>query len=85
MYNILEHSSSYSDTTDSLWFYSKDEAPNLNKDIANTNNVLSFEYKAKFLRNTKADGANGISRYTIIALTLKVSKEFLEITSNVIG
>ena len=29
MYNKLEYSSNYSETTDSLWFYSKDEATNL--------------------------------------------------------
>ena len=30
MYNLVEYSSNYSDTTGSLWFYSKDEAANFN-------------------------------------------------------
>ena len=44
MYNLIEYSSNYSETTGSLWFYSKDEATNFNADIAN-NNFKSFEYK----------------------------------------
>ena len=37
MYNLVEYSSDYSDTTGSLWFYSKDEATNFNTNIANDN------------------------------------------------
>ena len=33
MYNLLEYSSNYSNTTNSLWFYSKDESTNFNVDI----------------------------------------------------
>ena len=36
MYNLIEYSSKYSETTESLWFYSKDEATNLNNNIENT-------------------------------------------------
>ena len=36
VYNLLEYSSNYSETTGSLWFYSKDEASNFNKIILNT-------------------------------------------------
>ena len=35
MYNLIEQNSNYSETTGSLWFYSKDEASNFNTDIAN--------------------------------------------------
>ena len=52
MYNLIECSSNYSETTGSLWFYSKDETTNFNADIADTDNFKSFEYKAKLLRNT---------------------------------
>ena len=38
MYNLLEYSSNYSNTTGSLWFYSRDEATNFNADIAAGNN-----------------------------------------------
>ena len=40
--NLIEYDSNYSETTGSLWFYSKDEATNFNADIAN-NNFKSFE------------------------------------------
>ena len=51
MYNLVEYSLSYSETTGSLWFCSKYEVTNFNTDIAN-NNFRSFEYKAKLLGNT---------------------------------
>ena len=31
MHNLIEYSSNYSETTGSLWFYSKDEANNFNE------------------------------------------------------
>ena len=52
MYNLIEYSSNYSETIGSLWFYSKDEANNVNNDIPNTNNFRSFKFKAKLLENT---------------------------------
>ena len=54
MYNLIEYSSNYSDTTCSLWFYSKDEANNFDANINNNNAFESFEYKAKLLKNTVA-------------------------------
>ena len=38
MYNLIEYSSNYSETTWSVWFYSKDEATKFNADTANDNN-----------------------------------------------
>ena len=57
MYNLIEYSSSYSETTESLWFYSKDKGTNFDADIDNNNNFKSFEYKAKLLGNTVAHPA----------------------------
>ena len=57
MYNLIEYSSSYSETTESLWFYSKDKGTNFDADIDNSNNFKSFEYKAKLLGNTVAHPA----------------------------
>ena len=51
MYNLIEYSSNYSETTRSLWFYSKDEATDFNADIVNDNNFKSFKCKAKLLGN----------------------------------
>ena len=49
MYNRIEYSSNYCETTGRLSFYSKDEATNLNANITNTNNFKSFMYKTKSL------------------------------------
>ena len=45
MYNLIEYSSNFSETTGSLWFYPKSEATNFNAYVAN-NNFISFEDKA---------------------------------------
>ena len=78
MYNLMEYSSNYSETTGSLWFYSKDEATNLNADIANNNNFkyLRLNFKDTLLGNTKADGNNGILKNTAIAMPLKYLSNF---------
>ena len=76
MYNLIEYSSNYSETTRNLWFYSKDEATNFNADVANDNNFKSFKYKAKLLENTEADGVNGILNSATIAVLLKYLSNF---------
>ena len=48
IYNLIEYSSNYSETTGSLWFYSKDEATNFYADIANNNNFKSFEHRLNY-------------------------------------
>ena len=58
MYNLIEYSSNYFETTGNLWFYFKDEATNFNANIANNKISKSFKYKAKLLENTAADGTN---------------------------
>ena len=65
-YNLFEYSPNDFDTTDSLWFYSKDEANNFDNDIANTNAFKSFKCKTKLIRNTAA--ANVILEDTITAV-----------------
>ena len=47
MYNLLEYSSNYSDTTGSLWFYSKDEETDFNNIIENSDEFKSSKYKTK--------------------------------------
>ena len=71
MYNLLEYTPNYSDMTGSLWFYSKYEATNFNANIEDTNNFKSLKYETKLLRNTEADGANGVLRNTTIVAALK--------------
>ena len=52
MYNLIEHSSNYSQTAGSICFYSKDEATNFDADNVNTDEFKPFQYKAKLLGNT---------------------------------
>ena len=59
MYNLIECSSNYFDTTRSLWFHSKDVVANFNAHIVSNNNFESFKYKAKLLGTT---GTNGVNR-----------------------
>ena len=57
MYNLLEYSSNYCDTRDSLWISSKNEATYFNADIEYTN---TFKYMAKLLGNAIVDGNKAI-------------------------
>ena len=68
MYNLLEYSLNYSDTTGSVWFYSKDEAANFNANFVSNNNFKSFKYKTRLTGHTVAAGANGILRNVTIAV-----------------
>ena len=76
MYNVIEYSSHYSETTGSLVFYLKDEPTNFNADITSNKKVNSFEYKAKLLGSTGADGNNGILKNATIAVPLKYLSNF---------
>ena len=60
MYNLLEYSDNYSDTSGSLWQFKRDEITN-NADVTNDNNVPSFKYKANLIANTENnDTKNGV-------------------------
>ena len=80
MYNLLEYSSSYSEITGSLRFYSKDKATNFDVAIASINNFKPFKYKAKLLGNTVAqpnpNKTTGILKNSIIAVPLKYLSNF---------
>ena len=68
MYNLIEYSWNYSETTGSSWLYSKDEATNFNADIENTDIFKSFKYKAKLIGNTVSEAANGLLKNATIAV-----------------
>ena len=55
MYNLVEYSANYFETTGRLRFHSKGEATDFNGDIASTDGFKSFKYKAKLLENPEAD------------------------------
>ena len=80
IYDLIEYSSNYSETTGSLQLYSKDEGTGFDADIMNTNNLKPFECKAKLLGNTVAqlaqDQANRILKDAIITVSLKYVSSF---------
>ena len=66
MYNLIDYSDNYSDTSGSLWQFKRDEMTN-NADVSN-DNAASFKYKANLIGNTEANGTkNGVQ----IAVPLK--------------
>ena len=72
MYNLIEYSDNYSDTSGSLWQFKRDEVIN-NADLTNDNNASSFKYKADLTSNTEANGTkNGVK----IAVPLKYLSNF---------
>ena len=59
MYNLIEYSDNYSDTSGSLWQFRRDEIVN-NADVSN-DNASSFKYKANLIGNTENNGTkNGV-------------------------
>ena len=72
MYNLIEYSDNYSDTSGSLWYFKRDEIVD-NADVANDNNAPSFKYKASLIGNTETNGTkNGVK----IAVPLKYLCDF---------
>ena len=60
MYNLIEYSDNYSDTSGGLWQFKRDEIIN-KADVTNDNNAPSFKYKASIICNTENDGTkNGV-------------------------
>ena len=56
MYNLIEYSDKYSDTSGSLSNFKRDEIIN-NIDVTNNNNIAPwFKYKANLLGNRGNDG-----------------------------
>ena len=55
MYNLIEYSDNYSDTSGNLWNFKRDEIVN-NKNVTNDNNAPSFKYKANLIANTGNNG-----------------------------
>ena len=53
MYNLIEYSENYSDTSGSLWSFRRDDVVN-NADVTD-DNALSFKHKANLIANTEAD------------------------------
>ena len=77
MYNMIEYSDNYSDTSGSLWQFKRDEQ-NINSGVpvdVNATSSASFKYKSRFLEPlTAAD--NGVFKSVKIAAPLKYLSNF---------
>ena len=60
MYNLIEYSDNYSDTSGTLWQFKRDEVPANNNEHLTINNSELFKYKAALLGET-ANRNNGKS------------------------
>ena len=74
MYNLIEYSDNYSDTSGSLWNFKRDE---IEEDADLTiDNVSSFKYKANVIGDTVAEGAIRKKGNVKIAVPLKYLSNF---------
>ena len=72
MYNLIEYSDNYSDTSVSLQGFRKDEVVN-NANVTNDDDAASFKYKVSLINGTKA---NGTKNRVKIAVPLKYLSNF---------
>ena len=61
MYNLIEYSDNYSDTSARLWDFKRDEIDN-NVNVTNDNDAPSFKYKASLIGNTESNGTKKRSK-----------------------
>ena len=61
MYNVIEYSDNYSDTSRSLWGFKRDKVAD-NANVTN-NNVPSFKYKANLIGNTETNETKKEQKY----------------------
>ena len=72
MYNLIEYSDNYSNTSRRLWDFKRDDVAN-NSNVTNDGVTLSFKYKAGFIADTEANRTkNGVQ----IAVPLKYLNNF---------
>ena len=77
MYNLIEYSDNYSDTSGSLWQFKRDEQNMNNGNLAGvtTDDLTSFKYKSSFSKSLTADD-NGLLKNVKIAVLLKYLSNF---------
>ena len=79
MYNLIEYSDNYSDTSESLWRFKGDESPISNAgnpDDVTTNNSLPFKYKSNI---SGKPAEYGVLKRCKNTCSIKISKQFLAI------
>ena len=58
MYNLLEYSDNYQDSTGSLYQFKRDEPPDDNANVAN--DTTSLVYKSKLINGTDDNNVNNV-------------------------
>ena len=74
MYNLIEYSDNYSDTSGSLWQFKRDESPVTNAgnlDNVSVDNSSCFKYKSSFIKESSTVGANRVFKNAKIAVPVK--------------
>ena len=72
MYNLIEYSDNYSNTSWSLWTFKKDEIVD-NGNVTNDDNASLIKYKASIIGKTENNGTkNGVK----VAVPLKYLSNF---------
>ena len=77
MYNLIEYSDNYSDTSGRLWQFKRDEVSNNNADLT-IDNSQSFKYKAALVGKTAnaVNNTNSSVKNTKIVVPLKHLSNF---------
>ena len=77
VYNLIEYSDNYSDTSGSLWHFKRDEQNMDNENPANvtTADSSSFKYKSSFFKTLEGDD-NGVFKNVKTAVPLKYLSNF---------
>ena len=72
MYNLIEYSNNYSDTSGSLWQFKRDKVTDKSADLS-INNSQSFKYKAALLGKiaNAANNTNSSAKDAKIVVPLK--------------
>ena len=79
MYNLIEYSDNYSDSTASLYHFKRQEQNyNNNENIVDltTDDSSSFKYKSSLLGNATVEGGNAVWKDTKIMVPLKYTSNF---------
>ena len=78
MYNLIELTDNYSETSGSLWQFKRDEQNMNNGNPANatTDDSTSFKYKSSFFKPLTADD-NGVFKDVKIAVPIKCLSNLL--------
>ena len=74
MYNLIEYSNNYSDTSGSLWQFKRDGIEG-DVDLKN-NNLSSLKYKSSFIGDNDADEANRKKEGVKLVIPLKYLSNF---------